>query len=426
MVQILPRNTTARDLSQNIGSQITQAIGEYSDARMKQKAAEELALLADPNTSSVVKANIISRRGDIKDIMKFNKEQSRQSLLDEYRNITNPEALDTARTGQPDAAAMSGLSQPPQEAMEAPWFMKPGVKSSIGHKFQVPPKQAPQISPEEREARTSKLIEDLGMIDPQTAGVLQRERAQKQKMDIAREKSLDKSREATKEYRTGVTDQFKSMKRNSAIVDRMIEIADDPESTSTPALVTLMQKFGVPAGVFGNPTDEELEKLSGELTKELPASWRGRILASEFNTLLRTIPSLLNTPEGRRAIIRNMKLLQEPARLEYEAMREIVNEYDSKGLKHPYNLDQLVLDRIEPKMDELYKEFVKGEEAQVNLAEKINPGSSKSNLEEEMKDLPKVGAGKSRYRSPEGKFYDLSDEEAESLLKKYPKLVKVQ
>src|SRR5690606_37714795 len=101
-----------------------------------------------------------------------------------------------------------------------------------------------------------------------------------------------------------------------------------------------MDAFGIPIGVLGNPATEEYRKLEADYVRDVSKVFPGgKITNYEVSAYLKTIPSLMNSPEGRKQIINNRKLMNEAKRVRYDAYKKILKENNGKK---PQNLGILI------------------------------------------------------------------------------------
>ena len=78
----------------------------------------------------------------------------------------------------------------------------------------------------------------------------------------------------------------------------------------------------------------------------------------EVDNFLKTIPTLANSPDGRRMIASNMLKLGEMKEVYYNAMREKQREYLDENKPFPKDFEQVVFDQVKPQIDRINKEFV--------------------------------------------------------------------
>jgi hypothetical protein len=118
--------------------------------------------------------------------------------------------------------------------------------------------------------------------------------------------------------------------------------------------------MGLPISILGNPDSEEFDKLSKDLLKNIRTYFGSRINQVEVENFLKTIPSLMNSQEGRERIINNLQMLLEPRKLMYDEYRNIKQESLKSGERLPIDLQETILDKIKPQLDDLSKRFEMG------------------------------------------------------------------
>ena len=109
----------------------------------------------------------------------------------------------------------------------------------------------------------------------------------------------------------------------------------------------------VQRGVTARDT-EEFEKLSADFVKNAKDYFPGRVTNTELEAFLKTIPTLSNTDNGKKSIIRNMKIMNKAANIRAKSMKDIIKE--NRG-RRPENLEILVEERSRPELDRIGDEF---------------------------------------------------------------------
>jgi len=105
---------------------------------------------------------------------------------------------------------------------------------------------------------------------------------------------------------------------------------------------------------------QEFDKLSKDFLKGAKAIFGSRVTEGEIKLFLKTVPTLSQTQEGRRRIIRNMTMLNKGGELRKKAMLEIM---DMNGGERPLNLEALVEKKVGPELDKIANDFA------------VNPGA---------------------------------------------------
>jgi len=102
---------------------------------------------------------------------------------------------------------------------------------------------------------------------------------------------------------------------------------------------------------------QEMEKLSTDFLKNVKDIFGARISQMEVQMFLQTVPTLVQNKEGRRRVIRNLRIFNEGARLRQKAMNEIIAENIGR---RPRNLESLIEKRIKPQLDSLAQQMTTG------------------------------------------------------------------
>lgn len=169
------------------------------------------------------------------------------------------------------------------------------------------------------------------------------------------EKEADKlEAKRVSELATDISNDFQAAQSEDMRLDRM-ETLDEKGNLSTPLMVKSLQAFGLPLGVLSNPDSEEFSKLEAEFLRDVRQVFPGgRITNYEIQAYLKGIPSLMNSEEGRRSIIRNRRLINEGKKARYNAYKDILKE---NGGRKPPNLDVLIQERTADDMARISEEF---------------------------------------------------------------------
>jgi hypothetical protein len=206
-------------------------------------------------------------------------------------------------------------------------------------------------------------IAQISTINPNLAKIIQQQKDSAISQKRAEEKIDYQSFKDNKDYVEKVLGGFEGYKRDKMILDQMENISSSG-NLPKPISVAFLNKLGIPIGVLENPGAEQFEKLSQELMKNIQGTYGSRILQSEVQSFMKSIPSLLNSEEGQKKLIKQWKLLNEGKRIYYDAYREIKKE-NPKRL--PPDLHEKVLDKSEDKLDKLADQF-----KSINESENVN------------------------------------------------------
>ena len=123
--------------------------------------------------------------------------------------------------------------------------------------------------------------------------------------------------------------------------------------------INLLESLGVKSEWLKNPSNEEYSKLSLDLLGggTLQADYGSRVLQSEFKVSQQRIPTLIQTPEGRKQISENIKAMMLPSRLKEERLQFYLDRQERTGQPLPHNLRGRILKDIKPQLEEAYDKF---------------------------------------------------------------------
>lgn len=282
----------------------------------------------------------------------------KQMMIAEALKAQNPlnkakQELAEAKTGQikSQAKLFEDISGNTENQKAAPFFLIPEEEDGEIEE-QVPPELKSKLSQVPSD-KLSQLAAFKGQ--PGEQGIIgnmadaeQTRRKESEKLDY-------QSFKDNKEYTEKVLNGYESYKRDSQVLDQMDQLAKKGELTS-PFGNFVLQKLGLPLGILGNPDSEQFEKLSQELMKNITGTYGSRILQTEVVSFMKSIPTLMNSPEGQKRLIKQWKLLNEGKKIYYESYKDVRKKTPNRL---PPDLHEKVIDASEKKLDKISDEFRK-------------------------------------------------------------------
>lgn len=186
------------------------------------------------------------------------------------------------------------------------------------------------------------------------------ELAHQDKIAAAQDKiTAAQDKESHDEYET-ITREARGAKKDDMRLDRM-ETLIKKGNLPSGAWSSFVKTVG--KGVFGlgidlsflNHADAvEFDKLSKDFLNNIKDVFGGRILETEIENYLKTIPDLSQNDEGKERVIRNMRLMNEGKKIRKEAADKLIK---FNGGRRPANLDMLVDEATSARMDKIAEEF---------------------------------------------------------------------
>lgn len=142
-------------------------------------------------------------------------------------------------------------------------------------------------------------------------------------------------------------------------IERLDRIAtlDKKGELQDPLLYSTLNRLGLDIPALRNADTQEVEKLSADFLKGARAIFGARVTNYEMVQFLKTIPNLMQTPEGRARVIRNLRLMNQAAILRRDAMQQIIEEKDGD---FPLTLRMDVEKRIHPELKKIAEQFKMG------------------------------------------------------------------
>lgn len=182
-----------------------------------------------------------------------------------------------------------------------------------------------------------------------------------------REKDLRlEQREIDKEYKPYVTEtgnKAKGAKDANLRLDRMEKLINT-KNLSRPRFVGLLNTLK--KGVFGfgadftsllTPESQEFDKLSQDMVKGIKDVFGSKILQTEVDNFMKTIPSLTQNREGKKRVIYDLRLMNEASMTKDAALKQI---RAANGGHIPPNVDDLVDKIAGPKLDAIADKLREG------------------------------------------------------------------
>lgn len=206
---------------------------------------------------------------------------------------------------------------------------------------------------------TDEQIEIANLINPALGRDLREQKKSKEKQDIAQKKEISGSFGGENgKYITKIHDQFEDSMRKEAIFDRMEQLENSGKLSDSGA-INFLEQIGFRPEWLKNPENEEYNKLSLDLLGggTLQSDYGSRVLASEFKVSQQRIPTLSQTPEGRRQIRENLQTMLLPAKLKEERMQYYIDKAERTGEPLPHDLRGKILKDIKPQLEEAYDKF---------------------------------------------------------------------
>ena len=370
MVQIVQQNPGAGEmfaagLGQGI-SQGMQALTQKLEQYKEHKKIEELTGKWDENTTFEEK---------YKDILNANvSKESKQLALGGLAQLETFKQNAIKQQQKQDIIKKAFGNNPPseEEINGLQQLQQPQQQQDIGSEEQpveqdvsLPEQEITEYQPRQN-TNTSSIQQDkeevpykdsqiaaVMTVDPNLARVMLERNKVAQKQSLQQQNLTSQSYKETAKYRNEVADAYKAHREDKMIVDRMKSL--NKKDLASPFQATVSKFLGIPISILSNPESEEFEKLTASLTRNIRQYYGARITNLEMSTFLRSIPSLMNSTEGRERVIKGLNIINKPKELEFKALQKLKKEYRNKPL--PFDLQEQIIESMEGDLDDLAVQF---------------------------------------------------------------------
>lgn len=209
-------------------------------------------------------------------------------------------------------------------------------------------------SPEQQQKQLEQLRQPLFKKPLSESERIARERLElkKQEMSAAERREAFKITQAT---RKEINDKAKEARRDLQDLDRLEELEKEGK-LNTPGYVEFLQRSGFDIPALMEPGSQEYNKIVNNFVRGAKSVFAGRITNQELENYMRTLPSLSMSPEGRKRVIANLRMLKQGDVAYSEALRDIIKE--NRGTP-PLDLSEQLEDRVSKKLDKIAINFRK-------------------------------------------------------------------
>jgi hypothetical protein len=163
-----------------------------------------------------------------------------------------------------------------------------------------------------------------------------------------------KSWKEIKKDRVDIINSKNASARGLEAAKRM-EILNEKDDLINPFMIKIFQSLGIDdISALMNADSQEMQKLTGVFLEKMKSLFGAQMSAQEVQIFLKTIPSLMQSKEGRRRIISQFKDVFESGIERYNTMRDIEKEYKGKAAPFDFleQVEDLTAERIAKKKEE--------------------------------------------------------------------------
>ena len=359
MVQVLAapqrKPSFSERLNQSMGAGFETAgrlAGEYQQKQLAQKERESISKLTGLDVSDIQDPKILQKimelhgEGQNKAAQKAQLLQSNRAIL---RDIEKREGLqqgDLSAYEEDPKIALQTLKQPKKTQASQP----------------IEPEQLRKMEDVRSQPGFSEL-DELGQYQALTRAGVSKENAEAESklrgQQLTRtQQAVQSAYKAQEDFINETTSKYQGFE--TEMKPRLLQMQSmPPVDIIGPTASVFLEELGIPLGALEDPSSELYNKLSQDLLKGLPETYGSRILKVEVDNFLKTIPTLMNSPDGRRMIASNMLKLGEMKEVYYNEMRRQQKSFRDSNKPLPSDFQQEVFDQVKPQVDRINNEFIK-------------------------------------------------------------------
>lgn len=358
MAQILPAPPSIGEL---FGTGLGQGLG----SGLQQLAQQKLQQIQQRNLGQVLKAANLPQEyayapeSILKELIKSNVKQTGNDLY----GLAQAELGGYAPQQQQQLEQLLMPQAEQQNPMNVMDFLGQGqpvspVNQQLQQRQPVQPEvqQPSQPTMEQRRQIVNKYLADP-RLSPSQKESLQKELHHLEDQDLKKQIYADKLRSSafkeTKEERKEIINKARAARQNIQDLNRLEELNNEGK-LDTPGYLEFLKRSGLDIPALMNPESQEFQKITQTFLRDAKTYLGARISNFELEQFLKTIPSLSQSPEGRKRVIANLKNINRTALAYNDALKEVMKE--NKGIP-PYDLAEQIDDRISPKLDKISKKL---------------------------------------------------------------------
>ncbi len=346
-------------IGHNIGSGLGQGLKQLAEHKLNQKLRQQEE---ERNAEVFIRAGL-----DREDALAIAKQplefqrmafQKLEGLQFGGRNQQQQQQQSQPQQQMNPMRAMSGLGEQKVAAQPIP---EPSIKSAeqtpVG---KVLPK------PEVKQVQPALKPEGINVGGPFKVGKATGEAALKKQETALEHKDQSAINKEVHPFITSLQEKAKAAKENDLRLNRMEKLIENGK-LNNPTFASVLQTLKNGTGgslLFGNigvdlenlltADSQEFNKLSQDFVKNAKEIFGSRITDTDLKSFMRTVPTLSQSDEGKRAVIKNLKLMNQADEIRNKAARELIKEY---GNNLPLDFQSEVEDRAKPELDKIAAKF---------------------------------------------------------------------
>lgn len=158
-----------------------------------------------------------------------------------------------------------------------------------------------------------------------------------------------------------LADTQRNLRIQNARFERLENLFQDPSKFPSATMAAALSKEGQLRPIFGaqlSPEAQEAVKLIQDELSGAKDTFGARVTNFDVGQYLKRLPSLMNTPEGRTRVLRDLKLINQINQFQNEELLKIFDEHGGPG-SIPFSTAERIFEKQnKDKLKEWHDEFV--------------------------------------------------------------------
>lgn len=356
----------AEEFEQQLGSNFASSLGSGLNAlaqnKMKQMQGNAFGKLVNPEIAKIIPyldpkiQQILLERGVVEQEGKSN---DSNTSLEEILNQLNKGMSSKGQV--PDESQESS----PVSSMQAFNMMYGKPEENIVENMQQRQYQKPESNQGMKSESVDDIVQDVKNYDRELKtlknqepklklGKSSQEKYQDEVLQLKKDEILNKKQEKSLELKKEQYDTISSADKNIRDYHKILEL-DVENKIDNPGFLAFLENSGLGnLDALTSPGTQAFKNISKNFLNNLKDIFGSRLNETEVQLYMDALPGLLNSPEGRKEMIKNAILIEEGKKAKAQNVFEILKE--NKG-QVPSDFYEQRMERDNKKLDQIAKQI---------------------------------------------------------------------
>jgi hypothetical protein len=206
---------------------------------------------------------------------------------------------------------------------------------------------------------TRAQIAAYSLMNPAGAKILESQRKEDERQNFAREQSAEPKLQEIGEKLSGLEESGMRFARLGHLFGPELE-EKFPPSFSV-GMFTKNGELKPTAASLLSPEAQESVKLISDELSGAKDTFGARVTNFDLQSYMKRLPTLLNSAEGRRRVLRDLRLMNQINQMHHQGVLDIVDRYGGPGKISLSKAEMIYKKEFAPKIKDLREEFINPE-----------------------------------------------------------------